>query len=120
MAVYWRRRRGSKYNNKKVDIDGNTFDSLKEGSRYSELKLLEKVGEITDLILQPRFLLLQKFEHQYNGKVQKMEYVADFMYYDTKEKRMIVEDVKGVRTKEYLLKKKLFLVNYPEYELREI
>lgn len=120
MPVYWNRKKGNKYNNKKIEIDGKTFDSLKEGARYQELKLLEKVGEIEALSLQPRFLLLQKFEHQYNGKVKKMEYVADFMYYDIKEKRIIVEDVKGVRTKEYLLKKKLFLATFPEYELREI
>lgn len=120
MPVYWNRNKGNKYNNRKIEIDGKTFDSLKEGARYQELKLLKKAGEIEALTLQPRFLLVEAFKHQYNGKIQKMEYIADFMYYDTKEKRMIVEDVKGVRTKEYLLKKKLFLANFPEYELREI
>ena len=50
------RRRG-KYNARKVEIDGITFDSLKEANRYSELKLLEKAGLIKDLTLQPRFNL---------------------------------------------------------------
>lgn len=109
-----------KYNNKKTLVDKILFDSKKEAERYKELRLLARSGAIDNLELQPKFTLLDKFTHPYNGHVRKMEYIADFMYYDTKEKRMIVEDVKGVRTKEYLLKKKLFLANFPEYELREI
>lgn len=112
--------RKNKYNNQKTLIDSIYFDSKAEARRYQELRLLARAGEIDNLTLQPRFLLQDKFTHPFNGHVRKIEYIADFMYFDTKEKRMIVEDVKGVRAKEYLLKKKLFLAQFHEYELREI
>lgn len=69
----------NKYRNKKVIVDGEEFDSKKEGNRYKELRLLERAGEISNLELQPRFLLQDKFKK--NGKTyRKIEYVADFMY----------------------------------------
>lgn len=53
---------------------------------YSELKIRERAGEISDLVLQPRFLLQDSFE--YHGKVySKMEYVADFQYVEICRKR---------------------------------
>lgn len=98
-----------KYNNTKVLIDGRMFDSKREGERYKELKLLERAGKITDLILQPRFELIPKYE--INGrKVGKMEYIADFQY--TENGKTVVEDAKGFKTKEYLIKKKLFEFKY--------
>ena len=54
----------SKYSNRKVNIDGITFDSKKEANRYRELKLLEKVGEISNLVLQPVYVLLNGFEYK--------------------------------------------------------
>ena len=51
----------SKYNNKKVQVDMYVFDSIAESGRYKELKLLEQAGEITELTLQPRFLLQEAF-----------------------------------------------------------
>ena len=48
-------RRQDKYGNRKVTIDGITFDSKREMKRYCELKLLEKAGEISGLELQPEF-----------------------------------------------------------------
>jgi hypothetical protein len=69
----------NKYRNKKVRIDRYVFDSIAEGRRYRELALLEKAGEITNLELQPRFLLIEGFKK--NGKTyRKTEYIADFMY----------------------------------------
>ena len=48
----------NKYRNKKVIVDDYIFDSIQESRRYKELKLLERAGTITDLELQPRFLIL--------------------------------------------------------------
>ena len=98
-----------KYNNTKIVLDGIKFDSKREAQRYQELKLLERAGKITDLVLQPKFELIQKYT--INGRnVRKMEYIADFKY--TENGKMVVEDAKGFKTKEYLIKKKLFEFKY--------
>lgn len=69
----------NKYRNKKVVIDGIKFHSQAEGSRYLELKLLTRAKEISNLQLQPHFLLQEEFKK--NGKTyKKIEYIADFMY----------------------------------------
>ena len=108
----------NKYRNKKVIIDGIEFESIKEGNRYSELKLLERAKEITDLKLQVPFELLPNYE--INGKKRRgIKYVADFCYIDIRTGKYVVEDVKGFKTKEYSLKKKMFEQKYG-IELREI
>ncbi|MDD6906583.1 MAG: DUF1064 domain-containing protein [Finegoldia magna] len=110
----------SKYRAKKAEVDGIKFDSKREAERYCELKLLEKAKEIRNLELQPRFLLQDKFKDKMGTTHRKIEYVADFMYVDKDDKK-IVEDVKGVMTDVYKLKKKLFLKIYDEqYDFREI
>lgn len=69
----------NKYRNKKIQVDMYVFDSITESKRYKELKLLERVGEISNLELQPKFLLQEGFKK--NGKTyRKVEYIADFMY----------------------------------------
>lgn len=101
----------SKYNAKKTVVDGITFDSRKEARRYQELKLMQEAGVIKDLSLQPNFLLQEKFKYQ--GETQrKIEYIADFMYWDCEKNICVVEDVKGMKTDVYKLKKKLFLKKY--------
>lgn len=113
-------RRYSKFNAKKTVIDGIKFDSKREAERYCELKLLEKAKEIRNLELQPRFLLQDKFKDKQGKTHRKIEYVADFLYID-KDGKAIVEDVKGVMTDVYKLKKKLFLNLYDkEFDFREI
>lgn len=112
--------RRNKYNAKKIKIDGHPFDSKREAERYRELKLFLKAGLIRNLELQPRFLLQQKFKDKQGNTHRKIEYVADFMYIDKDDKK-IVEDVKGMMTGVYKLKKKLFLNLYDsEYDFREI
>lgn len=107
----------SKYKNKKTQIDMYIFDSTKEAKRYRELKLLEMAGEISNLELQPRFLLQESFKK--NGKTyRKIEYVADFKYIE--KGKTIVEDVKGLQTDVFKIKHKLFEKKYPELELRII
>lgn len=109
----------SKYHNKKTTIDGITFDSIKEGKRYQELKLLERAKEISGLKLQPQFELQPSFKK--NGKIyKKITYKADFMYFDNRLNKTIVEDVKGFKTEVYKLKKKIFEYNFKNLELREI
>lgn len=90
--------RQTKYGNKKTVIDGVTFDSLKEARHYEELKLRLRKGEITDLVLQPKFPLV------ING-VKCGSYFADFEYNEN-GKRVVV-DAKGFKTPIYNLKKKL-------------
>lgn len=112
--------RRNKYNAKKIKIDGHTFDSKREAERYCELKLFFKAGLIRNLVLQPRFLLQDEFFDKNEVKHKKIEYVADFMYID-KCGKTIVEDVKGVLTDVYKIKKKMFLKIYDDqYEFREI
>lgn len=111
-----------KYHNIKTEIDGIKFDSKKEGSRYKELKMLERAGIIKDLCLQPSFLLLPGFKK--NGKAyRKTEYIADFKYFDIEKGKWIVEDVKSPITRKndlYRLKKKLFEYNYKNLEIKEV
>ena len=109
-----------KYNAKKTVVDGIKFDSKKEAARYEVLKGLELVGKIDRLELQPRFVLMDGF--RYEGKaIRKIEYVADFLYRDLSTCELIVEDVKGVKTDVYKLKKKLFLKHYGnEYKFKEV
>ena len=101
----------TKYHNKKVAKDGRTFDSKHEAGRYTELKLLHRAGEITDLRCQVKFLLIPA---QYDdGKCIERSciYIADFTYRD-KEGDLVVEDAKGLKTDVYRIKKKLMLQNY--------
>lgn len=100
----------NKYGNKKITVDGMTFDSKKEYWRWCELKLLEKAGAITGLERQHRFMLVPR-QKDINGKILEREicYIADFVYTDKQTGETVVEDTKGVRTKEYIIKRKLML-----------
>ena len=101
----------SKYKAKKTIIDGITFDSKSEARRYEELKLLQRGGAIKHLSLQPRFMLQEGFKNIHTGKKERaIEYVADFQY--DEEDRTIVEDVKGFKTADYKIKRKLFIKRY--------
>jgi hypothetical protein len=110
--------KASKYHNQKVEIDGITFDSKKEARRYQELKAMKLSGQIIGFDLQPEFLLLEGFKK--NGETfRPMYYRADFkvLYPDG---HWEVEDTKGVRTKEFNLKRKLFEHRYRELSLKII
>jgi hypothetical protein len=113
-----------KYHNRKVTIDGITFDSIREGNRYRELKLLRKASKISHLQRQVKFELIPaqyeetaekyirgKKKGQYKrGKLLEREcaYIADFVYIDA-DGKIVVEDTKGMRTKDYIIKRKLML-----------
>ena len=100
----------SKYHAKKTEIDGIIFDSIKESRRYCELKLLVRGNVIRDLKLQPVYPMMV------NGK-KICTYRGDFEY--TENGVRVCEDVKGMKTPVYRLKRKLFLALYPEIEHRE-
>lgn len=99
-----------KYFNKKVIVDGIAFDSKKEANRWCELRVYEKAGVITDLERQVGYELIPS--QRINGKVveRACKYVADFQYKQNGE--VIVEDTKGFKTKDYIIKRKLLLWRY--------
>ena len=113
----------SKYRAKKVVVDGITFDSMKEARRYAELKLLERAGKIKDLKLQVPFELLPA-QYEATGEVytrgknkglpkqgkcieKAVIYRADFVYHE--DGKLVVEDTKGFKTTDYIIKRKLML-----------
>lgn len=111
---------GKKYGNAKSEVDGEIFDSRKEARRYIELQWLLKAGTIKDLRRQVRFVLVpaQREPDEIGprggrkpGKLIEKEvaYVADFVYTDPETGETVVEDTKGMRTKDYVIKRKLML-----------
>ena len=117
-------RKSSKYGAKKVEYNGMVFDSKRECRRYKELEILQQIGAISELRTQVKFVLIpaqrepsseaykrgQKKGQPKDGKVieQECSYYADFDYIE-KDGTHVVEDVKGMKTKEYIIKRKLML-----------
>lgn len=97
----------SKYGNRKVIREGMTFDSVKEYQRYRELLLLQKTGAITGLKRQVKYELIPT--QRIAGKVAEraVSYIADFVYQE--DGLTVVEDTKGYKTPEYVIKRKLML-----------
>lgn len=95
----------SKYRAKKEKVDGITFASRKEASRYRQLKLMEKAQAIQDLQIQVKFPLIPKTKYG-----REVRYIADFVYYE--QGKMVVEDTKGFKTDVYKLKKRLLAEKY--------
>lgn len=107
-----------KYNNKKVIVDGMKFDSIQEGKRFVELKLRQRVGDISSLVCHPKFDLQPSFKK--NGKIiQAITWSADFSYWF--EGKRVIEDVKpwNKERQEFVigetahLRHKLFEYKYP-------
>lgn len=129
----WRnyyRNNGNKYGNRKVEADGIVFDSIKEKRRWDELKLAEAAGAIGDLQRQVRFELIPAQREPdtrgpkggvIKGRLieRKVEYVADFVYIDLQTGEKVVEDTKGMRTPDYILKRKMMLY-FHGIKVREI
>lgn len=97
----------SKYGSRKVTRDGMTFDSQKEYRRFCELRLLERAGKVKDLQRQVKFELIPS--QRIGGKVveRACNYIADFVY--TENGKKVVEDTKGFKTTDYIIKRKLML-----------
>jgi hypothetical protein len=111
--------RRNKYNAQKTVVDGITFDSKKEACRYSELVLLQRAGEITHLELQPKIMLFSGTTPVRGESGRQLFYRADFRYFDIKLERRVIEDCKGFKTKEYLLKKAFVKAMQPGLEVVE-
>ena len=122
----------NKYHAKKVTVNGITYDSRKEARRHARLLLEERAGKIRDLRRQVKFVLIPAQREPDTvgprGGVRKgtllereCAYIADFVYRekiaegaalprnDSGGWRLVVEDTKGVRTKDYIIKRKLML-----------
>ena len=112
----------SKYRAQKMVVDGITFASKREAEYYKKLKALENAGNILCLTLQPRFILQPAFTDRAGGKHRKIEYAADFSYFEKKGRQgaLIVVDVKGFRTPIYKLKKKLLLYKHQDIVFEEV
>lgn len=96
-----------KYKARKVVVDGIEFDSKKEAGRYAELRILQKSGKIQNLQTQVPYTLIPSQKGLYRSE-RPCKYVADFVYESDGE--TIVEDTKGYRTPEYIIKRKLMLM----------
>lgn len=109
----------NKYGNRRIEMDGEVFDSAKEYRRFCQLELLERAHKISDLRRQVKYVLIPTQREPdtigprggvKKGKVIESEcaYLADFVYVNDKGET-IVEDTKGFRTKDYIIKRKLML-----------
>ena len=108
----------SKYHNTKVEYNGIKFDSVKEMKHYQLLEYRQKIGEIKELKLQVPYELIPKYKMN-DKTIRKTTYVADFVYYDTRDNKTHIIDVKGFKTQTYKLKKKLFEYKY-KIEIEEV
>lgn len=100
----------NKFNARKTTVDGIEFDSAKEAKRYTKLRDMQEAGEISNLQRQVRVELIPPFDC--DGKhFRGIYYVADFAYTDSGGNE-IWEDVKGVLTDVYKLKRKLVAYRY--------
>lgn len=111
----------NKYQAIKTTVNGIEFDSRKEARRYQELLLLERAGVISSLRRQVKYILIpSQYEilERYGKNGQRLKdgqkliekecsYIADFVYEENGKE--IVEDTKGVKTKDYIIKRKLML-----------
>ena len=122
--------RTNKYRNHKArSVDGLIHDSIKEARRWNELLFLQRAGQIKDLKRQVKFVLIPTQREEdvigkrggiKQGKLIEREcsYIADFTYTD-KNGNFVVEDTKGIKTKDYIVKRKLMLYVH-EIRVKEI
>ncbi len=105
---------GNKYRNKPtVCGEGHKHRSKKEANRCNELELMQKAHIIRDLKVEVPYVLIEKTKLE-----RACKYYADFDYYDETGQH-IVEDTKGKRTKEYIIKRKLFRTRFPDIKFIE-
>lgn len=120
LAGVQKQKKRSKYGNRKVVRDGIKFDSEREAARFAELKVLRAMGKIRDLRLQANFTLVEGYTTIDGERIKPMVYREDFTYERAAEPDCNgtvywlreVEDAKGAKTKDYLLKKKLMQDKY--------
>ena len=98
----------TKYRSQPVVVNGIKFDSRREARRYQELQLLLRAGEITQLQLQKKYTLIPAQKKPSGGTERAVTYTADFVYIDRTGKET-VEDAKGMKTQQYIIRRKLML-----------
>lgn len=103
--------RPHKYGATRVHLDGQVFASKAEARGYQVLKVLEAAGQITNLKLQPRYVLQAGFRDSGGKWVRSVTYVADFEF--LRDGKRVAVDVKGMETAAFRLKAKLFAARYP-------
>ena len=104
--------RQNKYGNRRCQMDGFTFDSVKEMNRYVDLKYMLAAGQIKDLELQKPFVLDEGFRDKDGKWHRDFRYIADFVYYDFEKGETVIEDVKSESTKQdkvYKIKKRFMM-----------
>ena len=101
-------RKKNKYNARKTVMCGHTFDSKREAEIYLDLLSRKQAGEVLRIGLQPQYTLLEGFRDNTGKKQRPITYTADFFVAYADSRNEVIE-VKGVRTRDYLLRKKLFL-----------
>ena len=106
-------RKKNKYNARKTVMCGHTFDSKREADYYLELLARKQAGEIVRIGFQPQYTLLEGFKDNTGKKQKPITYTADFLVEYDDSRREVIE-VKGMKTRDYLLRKKLFL-----YKMRD-
>lgn len=117
----WNNHNRSKYGSKKVEYNGMVFDSKRECRRYKELEIIQQLGLISELRRQVKFVLIPAQREpdtvgKRGGKIKgelierEVSYIADFVYIEND--KTVVEDAKGMRTPEYILKRKMMLYFY--------
>lgn len=109
----------NKYNAKKIEIDGHVFDSKREAEYYKMYKKMVDDDEIVGLELQPCFILIPSFTNWAGKRVRPCHYTADFklIYPDGRQK---IVEVKGFRTRDYVMRRKMFEYKYPQYEFEGV
>ena len=108
MILPTQRRKANKYGAQKTTVCGHTFDSRREAEIYLDLLSRKQAGEIVRIELQPSYTLLAGFTDNQGNKQKPITYTADFFVTYADGRHEVIE-VKGVRTRDYLLRKKLFL-----------
>lgn len=108
----------SKYHSRKVTVNGIVFASHREARRYQELQMLLRAGEISQLQMQKKYTLIPAQKKPSGGTERPLTYTADFVYKD-RDGNEIVEDSKGVRTQQYIIRRKLMLYRYG-IEVKEV
>ena len=108
----------NKYGAVKAEINGIKFDSKAEAEYFSKLLLAKKAGEITEIILQPEYTLQEAYTRENGEKVRAIRYRADFLITLADGSQQVI-DVKGKKTKEYIIKRKMLLRKYPNINFIE-
>ena len=102
----------NKYNAKKIEIDGHTFDSILEGRYYEHLLDLMNDGVVESFEMKKSYTLLDKFPHPKTGKtVRAIKYTPDFEVIYT-DGHVEVVDTKGMKTRDFVMRCKMFMFRY--------